>query len=99
MAQGVKNSPAVQETQKMQVRSLGPEDPLEEENGIPLQYSSLKNPMDRETWQAIIQSIAKSQTRLSGYTRIMHNQKSLQTGEVMWIGSIWSVLSASAQFD
>ena len=89
----------MQGTQETWVQSLGWEDPLEEKNGNRLQYSSLKNPMDRETWQAIIQSIAKSQTRLSGYTRIMHNQKSLQTGEVMWIGSIWSVLSASAQFD
>ena len=29
------------------------EDPLEEENGHPLQYSCLKNPIDREAWQAI----------------------------------------------
>ena len=98
MAQGVKNSPAIQEIQKMQVFSLGWEHPLEEENGIPFQYSCLKNPIDRGTWQAIIQSVAKSQTRLSGYTRVMHNQKTLQTGEVMWMGSIWPVLSASAQF-
>ena len=31
MAQWVKNSPAMQETQEMRVRSLGQEDPLEEE--------------------------------------------------------------------
>ena len=31
MAQAVKNLPAMQETQEMQVRSLGWEDPLEEE--------------------------------------------------------------------
>ena len=30
------------------------EDPLEEENGNPFQYSYLKNPMDRGAWQAII---------------------------------------------
>ena len=30
-AQGVKNPPATQETQDMQVQSLGREDPLEEE--------------------------------------------------------------------
>ena len=31
MAQSVKNVPAMQETQEMQVQSLGREDPLEEE--------------------------------------------------------------------
>ena len=31
VAQQVKNSPAIQETQKTQVRSLGQEDPLEKE--------------------------------------------------------------------
>ena len=41
----VKNRPAMQETQ---VRSLGQEDPLEEERASPLQYSCLGNPMDRE---------------------------------------------------
>ena len=30
-----------------------------EENGNPLQYSSLENPMDRRTWQAIVHGIAK----------------------------------------
>ena len=33
-------------------RPLGWEDALEEENGNPLQYSCLKNLMDREAWQA-----------------------------------------------
>ena len=36
-----------------------------EENGNPLQYSCLENPMDREAWQATGQGITKSQTRLS----------------------------------
>ena len=49
----------------MQVQSLGWEDPLEEENGNPLQYSCLKNPMDREAWQATVYGVTKSQTRLS----------------------------------
>ena len=43
MAQMVKNLLAMQETR---VHSLGQEDPLEEENGHPLQYC-LGNPMDR----------------------------------------------------
>ena len=47
MVQQVKNHPAVQETREMQVQSQGQEDPLEEENGNPLRYSCLENPMDR----------------------------------------------------
>ena len=48
MAQWVKDPSAMQETQKMQVQSLAREDPLEEGgHGNALQYSCLKNPMDR----------------------------------------------------
>ena len=36
-------------------------------NGYPLQYSYLKNSMDRGTWWAIVDGIAKSWTRLSEY--------------------------------
>ena len=35
-----------------------------EENGKPLQYSCLENPMDRGTWQATVHGVTKSQTRL-----------------------------------
>ena len=31
-------------------------------NGNPLQYSGLKNPMDRGAWQAIDHGVTKSQT-------------------------------------
>ena len=34
VAQGVKDPPAMQEMQEVRVRSLGPEDPLEEEMAI-----------------------------------------------------------------
>ena len=51
--------PAMQETLEMQVTSLGQEDPAEEENGNPLQYFCLKNPMDRGAWQATVFGIAK----------------------------------------
>ena len=30
-----------------------------EENGNPLQYSCLENPMDRGTWRAIVRGVAK----------------------------------------
>ena len=65
MAQQVKNSPAMQETQEVWVQSLGREDSLEEEDGNPLQDSCLKNPMDRGVWWVTIQRVAKSQTRPS----------------------------------
>ena len=56
---GVKNLPAIQEMQEIQVipgsgRSPG------EGNGKPLQYVSLKNAMDRGAWRAAIQRFAKS---------------------------------------
>ena len=34
-------------------------------HGNPLQYSCLENPMDRGTWWATVQGVAKSRTRLS----------------------------------
>ena len=55
----VKNPPAMQETW---VRSLGQEDPPGEGNGNPLQYSCLKNSMDREAWWVIVHVVAESDT-------------------------------------
>ena len=57
----------------MRVQSLGQEDPLEEENGNPFQYSSLKNPMDRAAWQDIVQRVSNSQTQLSDYQSLYLN--------------------------
>ena len=34
-----------------------------EENGNPLQYSCLQNPMDRGAWRATVHGVAKSQTQ------------------------------------
>ena len=65
MTQQAKNLPAIQETQETQVRTLGQEDPLVEENGDPLQYFCLKNPMDRGTWWATVHTVAKNQIQLS----------------------------------
>ena len=36
-----------------------------EENGTPLQYSCLENPMDRGAWWATVHGVAKDRTRLS----------------------------------
>ena len=48
VAPGVKNPPAMQETQETWVWSLSQEDFPEEGNGNPLQYSCLENSLDRE---------------------------------------------------
>ena len=35
-----------------------------ERNGNPFQYSGLRNPMDREAWQATVHGVTKSSTLL-----------------------------------
>ena len=57
MAWMVKNLPAMQETQ---VQSLGWKDPLQKVMTYPLQYSCLKNPMDRGAWWATVHGVTKS---------------------------------------
>ena len=47
-------------------------DIIREGNGTPLQYSCLENPMDRGSWQAAVQGVAKSQTGLSDFTFTFH---------------------------
>ena len=47
------------------VQTQGQEDPRNEENGSPLHYSCLKNPLDRGAWRAAVHRITKSKTRLS----------------------------------
>ena len=39
-----------------------------EENGNPLQYSCLENPMDGGAWWATVHGVAKSRTQLSDFT-------------------------------
>ena len=54
------------ETQETWVRSLGQEDPLEEEMAT---HSCLESPMDRGAWWATgSHGVAKSQTQLSDFT-------------------------------
>ena len=68
MVQLVKNPPAnTGDTKDMGLipgsgRSHG------EGNGNPLQYSCLKNSMDRGLWQATVHGVAKSQTQLNTHT-------------------------------
>ena len=67
MAQVVKNLPAIQETQKTWVQSLGQEDTLEKKMAThssilvwKIQYSCLENPMDRGAWLATVHGVTKS---------------------------------------
>ena len=62
VAQTINNLPAMQETW---VRSLGGEDPLEEDMATQLQCCCLENPMDRGAWWAAVHGVAKSRTGLS----------------------------------
>ena len=43
-----------------------------EDNGNPLQYSCLENPMDGGPWWATVHGVVKSQTRLSDFTFTFH---------------------------
>ena len=45
---------------------------IREGNGTPLQYSCLENPMDGGAWGAAVHGVAKSRTRLSGFTFTFH---------------------------
>ena len=62
--------------QEMWVRSLGQEDPLEEEMANSLQYSHLENPIDRGAWWAAAHGVTKSQTQLGDINiKILKNIK------------------------
>ena len=69
MAQWMMNPSALPETQEACVQSLDWEDPLEEENGNLLQYSCLKNPMDRGAWWPIVPGTEESDTTEHAGTR------------------------------
>ena len=73
MAQTVKRLSTMRETW---VQALGWEDPLDEGNGNPFQYSCLENSMDRGAWQATVHGVAKSQTRLSDFTSFFFKEES-----------------------
>ena len=49
----------MQETQEMQLLSLGWEDPPGQGNANPLQYSCLENLMDRGTWWTMVHGVTE----------------------------------------
>ena len=50
----------MQETQEMQVQSLGQEDPLEKELATHSSILCLENSMDRGAWQATVRGVTES---------------------------------------
>ena len=62
VAQMVKNLPAIQ---KIWIRSLGWEDPLEKGMATHSSILSWRIPMDRGAWWIAVHDVAKSQTQLS----------------------------------
>ena len=75
VAQTVKNVPAIRETQ---VQSLDWEDPLEE-NGYPLQYSCLENPMNRGAWRARVHGVRVPSQQDWGLTVLLFHPVRRQT--------------------
>ena len=65
MAQQVKNTPAMWETQEMQVQPLSREDSLEEEMATHSSILAWKIPWTEEPGGATVHGVAKSWTRLS----------------------------------
>ena len=81
---------------------MSQEDSPREGNGNLLQYSCLKNPMDRGAWRATVQGIAKSGTRLSTHTHT-HTHTSLLDydllkAEVIFVSQfeshLWQVITS-----
>ena len=58
----VKNPPAKARDVKYLGSIIGSGRSPGEENGNPLQYSCLENPMDRGTWQATVHAVTESDT-------------------------------------
>ena len=61
--------------QETWLRSLGWEDPLEQENGNRLWYSCLENSMDRGAWHAVVHRIVQSRTRLKWLSMQAHTSR------------------------
>ena len=70
------------------VQSLGWEDPLEKENGNPLQYSCLENPMDGGAWWATVHGVAKSRKRLSNLTFTFTAMESQRGAKLLYTCSV-----------
>ena len=68
----IKDPLPMQELQETWVLFLAWEEPLESGHGNSLQYSCLKNSMDRGTWQATAEGVTK-ESDTTEHTRKAHN--------------------------
>ena len=68
VALAVKDLPAKEEDVRDTVSIPGLGGSPGGENGTPLQYSCLANPMDGGAWWAAVHGVARSRTRLSDFT-------------------------------
>ena len=81
----VKNPPAMQKMQEMQVWSLGQEDPLQEEMASNSSILTWKNSMGREAWWAEVHGVSKSRTPLSTFSLCLHMVEG-----VMYLSGVFS---------
>ena len=83
----VKNLPAMQEPQEMQVRPLGQEDPLDEGVATHSSVSCLENPMDRGAWRAVVHRVAESDTLKQLSTHALVNRTAWTNFENILLGN------------
>ena len=60
-----------------------------EDNGTPLQYSCLENPMDRGAWKAAVHGVTEVRTRLSDFTFTFHyhaleKEMAIHSSDLAW---------------
>ena len=68
---------------------------LEKEMAYPLQYSCLKNSMDRGAWWAIVHGVTKSTTQLNDWTQHMPSDNTF----LLWKSSVNSYSSNATVFN
>ena len=78
-------------------------------HGNPLQYSCLRNPLDRGAWQATVDGVAKSQTHLSDRTAattpplcmssVSETQVNVSLFYFSWFGKLGAMLGDSTWWD
>ena len=66
----VKNLPATQEAQEMQVQSLGQKDPLKKKMATHSSILAMENSMGRGAWQAIVRRVAESGSTEYAYVQL-----------------------------
>ena len=84
----VKNQPAVQETQEMQVRSLGQEDPLEEGMATHSSILAWRIPINRAAWWATILGSQRVRQEWSDWAQAHHVFKDVHVNSLSHFDSL-----------